>query len=145
MLVAILVAGGLTVDGHVHGPLLPDHLPRVVMELDVELELILALVVWPQRPDGQRDVGLPEDQPLSVRHVGDQRLLVEGHQRGAHAAGAGVRPGALDLGLAQGEAGLHQYDQGLPLDAVVDGRGDVNELGSGSWGGGKRMERGRGS
>lgn len=128
----MLVAGHLTVHSHTHGPLLPNDLPRVVVELDVELELIVALVVRPQRPNGQRDVGLPEDQPLSVWHVGNQRLLVEGYQRGAHATGAGMRPGALDLGLVQGEAGLHWNDEGLPLDSAVDRWGDVDELWSGS-------------
>lgn len=90
-----------------HAPLLPDDLPCVVVELNVELELVIALILQPQRPDGQRDVGLPENQTISIRHVGDQRLLVKGYQSRAHATGAGVRPGALDLGLVEGEAGLH--------------------------------------
>lgn len=67
---------------------------------------------------------------VAVRHVDDRGLLGERHQRGPDAARRGEGPRPLDLHLIQLEVRVNGQQQGLPLDAVMDQRWDVNELGA---------------
>lgn len=70
----------LTIHRYSNRFLLLDDLPRLVMKLDVQAQVIIPFTVFVQILDPQGNVGFFEVEPVTVPHVDDCSFFGEGDQ-----------------------------------------------------------------